>query len=265
MKTGHKYQTSLSEGGYKTALPNATTVSNIHPTQPSTETNRFPGKKLKRRLEDLERRAGSTSASPEPQPRPSPPEPLRSSARSEGRQSSAQRSSTGSSTRLALPPSPDPFNLSHPPAQDDRHSSYPREDFFHSAAPSPSPELASYASFSAAEHTRYSPSFQSGSYYPEPASSYHGYLTPRSSATPQRSPPQIKQELYGDALGVWSYPPSSAASVGSIEMPQPQHYHQPQQTSASPHMWPEHNVRPPPPTLPLLVRYHHLYHNSPRQ
>lgn len=203
-------------------------------------------KKLKRRLEDLERRAGSTSASPEPQPRPAP-EPMRNSARGAVRKPTVtQRASSCGPSNMTLPPSPDPFHLSHPAtASDDGQSTYSNhDDFFHSTAPSPSPTLgSSYTSFSSAEHTRYSPSFQAGSYYQEP-SAYHGYMTPRSSATPQRSPPQVKQELYADGLGVWGYPPATS-SVASIEIPQPQHQHQspvPQHQ-----MWhSEQNTTPPP-------------------
>jgi len=68
MRTGPRYQIWPSEDVYRTGLLNATTVSSslvLLSLQPRPRTNVYTGKKLKRRLEDLERRAGSSSASPE--------------------------------------------------------------------------------------------------------------------------------------------------------------------------------------------------------
>ena len=64
MRTGPRYQISLSGGGSRTALPRGITVGaplsyNVLCQKLISE----PGMKLKRRLEDLERRAGSSSAS----------------------------------------------------------------------------------------------------------------------------------------------------------------------------------------------------------
>jgi len=63
-KTGPRSRILQNEEGYKTGSRNATTVSLLR--QASTvPSNNQTGKKLKKRLEDLERRAGSNSASPE--------------------------------------------------------------------------------------------------------------------------------------------------------------------------------------------------------
>lgn len=69
MKTGQKYQTWQSDGEFKIGLHNGITVR-LHQTVVTFEfwdslNNHLTGKKIKRRLEDLERRAGSSSASPE--------------------------------------------------------------------------------------------------------------------------------------------------------------------------------------------------------
>jgi hypothetical protein len=69
MKTGPRYQISPNAEGYKTALLNATTVSTHLALSDTTQSSHSSlGKKLKKRLEDLERRAGSSSASPEQRP-----------------------------------------------------------------------------------------------------------------------------------------------------------------------------------------------------
>jgi hypothetical protein len=64
MRTGPRSPTWLSGEEFKTELPSETTVSNTATAYLRTITDLLPGKKLKRRLEDLERRAGSSSASP---------------------------------------------------------------------------------------------------------------------------------------------------------------------------------------------------------
>jgi hypothetical protein len=65
-RTGPRSPTLLNAGGYRIGLLNATIVS----PRPQADIalrclTVAPGKKLKKRLEDLERRAGSSSASPE--------------------------------------------------------------------------------------------------------------------------------------------------------------------------------------------------------
>ena len=67
-RIGPRLQISLSEGEFRTASPKGTTVS----TPPSVclhqaSLTSYKGKKLKKRLEDLERRAASSSASPSPE------------------------------------------------------------------------------------------------------------------------------------------------------------------------------------------------------
>jgi len=64
MRIGPRFQTWLSEGGSRTELLNETTVSSPATFVDAISLTLSSGKKLKRRLEDLERRAGSSSASP---------------------------------------------------------------------------------------------------------------------------------------------------------------------------------------------------------
>lgn len=63
MKTGQKSRILLSVGGSRTGSLNATTVSNRSPKPQGHRAyaNRQSGKKIKRRLEDLEKRASSSS------------------------------------------------------------------------------------------------------------------------------------------------------------------------------------------------------------
>ena len=67
-RIGPRYRTWLSDDAYRTASLSAITVciANIS-ADPDLNTDSLSGKKIKRRLEDLERRAGSSSASPEQQ------------------------------------------------------------------------------------------------------------------------------------------------------------------------------------------------------
>lgn len=70
MRTGRRYQISLSDGEYRIELLSGIIVSSLPPCCLPAWAGIFnvdesSGKKIKRRLEDLERRAGSSSASPE--------------------------------------------------------------------------------------------------------------------------------------------------------------------------------------------------------
>jgi hypothetical protein len=67
-KTGQKYQTLLSDGVFRIGLPNVTIVSDLcllGSIHRCSDSDIASGKKLKRRLEDLEKRAASASESPE--------------------------------------------------------------------------------------------------------------------------------------------------------------------------------------------------------
>jgi hypothetical protein len=64
MKIGPRFQILLSAEESRIALLNAITVSSTALYEDETVAKASTGKKLKRRLEDLERRAGSSSASP---------------------------------------------------------------------------------------------------------------------------------------------------------------------------------------------------------
>lgn len=70
MRTGQRYQILLSDGESRIELLSGIIVSSLStcykPAQGGiSNTDNSSGKKIKRRLEDLERRAGSSSASPE--------------------------------------------------------------------------------------------------------------------------------------------------------------------------------------------------------
>lgn len=71
MRTGRRYQISLSDAEFRIGLLNGIIVSSLSTPTPgrarydSGIDSCSTGKKIKRRLEDLERRAGSSSASPE--------------------------------------------------------------------------------------------------------------------------------------------------------------------------------------------------------
>jgi hypothetical protein len=68
MRTGQRYQILQSEGGSRIGLLSAITVSRLSfLADEYVLIHVFTGKKLKKRLEDLERKAASTSPSPEQQ------------------------------------------------------------------------------------------------------------------------------------------------------------------------------------------------------
>lgn len=67
MRTGPRFRISRNGDGYRTESHSATIVR-VNDHLYLLLSNRITGKKLKKRLEDLERRAGSSSASPEQQP-----------------------------------------------------------------------------------------------------------------------------------------------------------------------------------------------------
>ncbi len=128
MRTGQRSPTSPSEEESRTGLPSATTVSQpslLLPLLPSSQqspTGRFSpakptllttGKKLKKRLEDLERRAGSSSASPEQRPAElhrRSIEPRDDSSSSRAPRTSGDRARSSSSGQHT----PDPLHHPHP-------------------------------------------------------------------------------------------------------------------------------------------------------
>ena len=67
--TGLRFQILLNGDGFKTALPNVTIVSLVASSSSILYTHRDgSGKKLKKRLEDLERKAATSSAPTEQRP-----------------------------------------------------------------------------------------------------------------------------------------------------------------------------------------------------
>jgi hypothetical protein len=182
MKTGQKYQTWQRGGAYKIALLNVITV------RPPTISNRLfyanaerLGKKLKKRLEDLERRAASNSASPEQRPaelnmkRPesrasdefpssdsslelhrtvSKSRPLSEPAQSQYLHGSDEHGMFSHQYTRQLSTSPPPFSYSTY-ASDPYYSSYPPPATY-SAIQYSSPELSTYPTYPAPLSAAYS-------------------------------------------------------------------------------------------------------------
>lgn len=152
--------------------------------------NRFSGKKLKRRLEDLERRAGSSSASPPPALLPSP---KHISHRMSDNGSSLQKHKSSQSSSL----SPKQMTYSpyvSPPLKMEPQFMAETERY---TSQSQSPPLFPLSAFSSNDDSLYS--YSTYRHTPNiytPESTYADYFTPPSSLAPMGhfSPPQIKRE-----------------------------------------------------------------------
>ncbi|KXT08528.1 hypothetical protein AC579_5412 [Pseudocercospora musae] len=148
-------------------------------------------KKLKKRLEDLERRAGSSSASPE-QRHEELPETIVASQASQG---SSQRQRPVSS-RIRRDRTPDVLTQQYVLPSDDR--SMFSQQYTRQLSTSP-PPFSSYASMPSTESTAYAsyPSY-CGTGMDIPM--YPQYLAPTQQTYAMQSvvPPPIKQELYAD-------------------------------------------------------------------
>lgn len=154
--------------------------------------NSHSGKKLKKRLEDLERRAGSSSASPEQRHEELPNADSIPSISS----SSSQRKSSHSSRRERTP---DLLTQQYVLPSDDRgmfSQQYTRQL-------STSPPPFSYASIPSAEGVSY-PAYSTASYCGIPSTGaevplYPQYLPIQQTyGVPTMTSPPIKQEFYGD-------------------------------------------------------------------
>lgn len=159
----------------------------LHPSS-----NSCPGKKLKKRLEDLERRAGSSSASPEQRHEELP----NADAIPSNSSSSTQRKSSHGSRRERTP---DVLTQQYVLPSDDRgmfSQQYTRQL-------STSPPPFSYASIPSAEGVSY-PAYTAASYCGMPTTGaevplYPQYLPMQQTYGVQTmTSPPIKQEFYGD-------------------------------------------------------------------
>jgi hypothetical protein len=150
-RTGQRYQILLRDGVSKIESLNETIVSSCaHLPLALPLLMTISGKKLKRRLEDLERRAASTSASPEQsyQELARPEE----SATTEKHQQSTRRPSTVVPQRRQRQ-SPEPMSNDFRPAQDDRTTTFGHR-FTRELSASP-PPLFAYSTYPPSEPMYY--------------------------------------------------------------------------------------------------------------
>lgn len=213
-KTGPRFQILPNAEGYKTGSLNATTVSvdidrvrfqnDIHP-------NNLLGKKLKKRLEDLERRAGSSSASPEQRP----VELSRSDSVTSISASVSRPRSTSSQLRRDQTPEVLAQQYVLPSSEDRGMFS---QQYTRQLSTSPPP--FSYALSAAETHVSYPPYSQPNAYCNMPPTMdiplYHSYMQPMHQAAYANgmATPPIKQEFYAeDEINPFSMSYASIAGV----------------------------------------------------
>lgn len=196
-RTGPRSRISQSEEESKIELLNAITVC-AAVARPSLRlfANGGSGKKLKKRLEDLEKRAGSSSASPEQKHEELPDFETTSSNRASHSTGQRLRSS---SNQMRQSRGSEMFNQHHSAPADDK--SMFSQQFTRQLSTSPPPH--SYASIPTTDGIAYSTYPQSAMYCGMPASGMDVPLFPQylqsihqygSNMTSQ----SIKQEYYGD-------------------------------------------------------------------
>jgi len=200
------------------------------------------GKKLKKRLEDLERRAGSSSASPEQRH-----EELAQTETSDPSEQSPQaggRRQRSSSSQIRRDRTPEVLHQQYVLPSDDRgmfSQQYTRQM-------STSPPPFSYSTLAATDSTSYSTYPPAGSYC-MPGNSmdmpvFTHYLPPIQNyqhIVPSMTSPPVKQEYYNDdeinpfsmsyasmAGEANSYQDAVAAYVSTMPRPQPPTYHRSQ-------------------------------------
>lgn len=183
------------------------------------------GKKLKKRLEDLERRAGSSSASPEPKHEELPQSVSLSSDQSPELGAQRQRSS---SNQIRRDRTPEVFAQHYVLPSDDR--SMFSQQFTRQMSTSPPP--FSYSSLVTSESGGYSTYPQTASYCSMPGNGmdmqlYPQYLPPIQQGyqhvVPSMTTPPIKQEYYGDDdMNPFSM---SYASMAGVDLSAAQSYH----------------------------------------
>ena len=213
---------------------------------PTTLTNSQSGKKLKKRLEDLERRAGSSSASPEQRheelavPETSSPEQSSESG------SRRQRSS---SNQLRRDRTPEVLAQQYVLPSDDRamfSQQYTRQL-------STSPPPFSYATVPSNDTTSYTNYAQTTQYYSMPGGRsdmalYPQYYPTYQHVVPSMTTPPIKQEYYNeDDMSPFSL---SYASMAGIDV-SASHSYQDMGAYVSSRQPP-----PPPPPPPPFLRSH---------
>ena len=227
MKTGPRYQTLLNVDEYKIGLPNAITVSAGAALLETMFDNEI-GKKIKRRLEDLERRAGSSSASPEQSHAELAPilESKPANQRDEEslrKQRSKQESSSRNSRR-----SPETFSHSYPMIKTERSQSPPYQ-YGRELSISPPPSYGySYSLPEPVVHAPY-PQHAPFNTLPAPYPDYSGqpqYLPPIPTtlpSMPQYALGQSKNNGYLDE-DILSQYDSGYTPFASMDLPLQQSY-----------------------------------------
>ncbi|KAI9661467.1 MAG: hypothetical protein M1831_002989 [Alyxoria varia] len=186
-------------------------------------------KKLKRRLEDLERKAASTSASPEPSPE-------RKISSDETLKSNAPPSQYSPKTN---------GQLRTPESQYDAHFSYRQ--------PTQSPTV--YPTYTSSEQMRYSPQLQSStmpSQYPtrSDVQSYNNFYRStisQPSSLPSYDSVPIKQEFYDNEVSGYptNYTPWSGLGISAPQQDQQSTQSAPQQQRQHSVEWQESPNTPP--------------------
>lgn len=206
-RIGPRSRILLSEGEFRTASLRETTVCMIQSVSAPHITNNHQGKKLKKRLEDLERRAASSSASPSPEVKYVDLDLTNLSGyKSSSNLSHAQESNNVDSRGYTS--SGYDYNYSQAP-DDKRMFSYQHT---RQLSTSPPPSF-SYQAYPSIEHGQFPPSVSNYMAYPVPVSS--SCMMPPSTMTYQTSMPAIiKPEVYEeDDMNPFSLSYASMAGV----------------------------------------------------
>lgn len=169
MRTGPRSPTWLNAEEFRIALLSATTVSSPASSILRLDfgTDSFIGKKLKRRLEDLERRAGSSSASP-PQ--------MHAELHQHDRKQNMKQQYQRSPEIVHRQPSPRMMSSQYTPPMED-NLMFPTHGFERDG--SRTPPLFAYHTYPAPEEIVYPPYPQSQPHYHAvTAAEYRDYLAP---------------------------------------------------------------------------------------
>jgi len=214
MKTGPRSPILLNEEESKIELPNGTIVNtHVHFACLVAAIDYKAGKKLKKRLEDLERRANSTSASPEPEPR----------------QDDDQDSDRRSTSRARRSPSlvRAGRNYGFPELSYDRVSpscdEKAKSPYYYARQPSTPPQF-SHSTYPIPESRSYASHQQAVTYQFQPMSPpelpmYGTYLSPGITAARQGETPPIKSEYFDEDFKSFSmtYAPATGSSMSSTQ------------------------------------------------
>lgn len=206
-RIGPRLQILLNEGEFRTASLRETTVCEIQSVSTPHITNNPQGKKLKKRLEDLERRAASSSASPSPEVKYVDLDLTNLSAyKSSSHISHAQESNNIDSRGYAS----NGYDYPYSQVPDDKRMFSYQHTRQLSTSP---PPLFSYQAYKSIEHGQFAPSVSNYMAYPIPVSS--SCMMPSSTMTYQTGMPAIiKPEVYEeDDMNPFSLSYASMAGV----------------------------------------------------